>query len=73
MEESDVSFIAFLNDCTALSAKPFEAGWWGGCLNMVNIPRDNMNKANCVLVKAGLLSVTMMTGNPLVANREQSL
>ena len=44
-----------------------------GCLNMANIPRDDMNKANCVLVKAGLLSMTLMSGNPWVANREQSL
>ena len=53
--------------CTARSAKPFVAGWYGA-LRMCFIAFLSMNSANSVLVKSSSLSDTSTCGRPWVAN-----
>ena len=60
---------AFLSVYTALSAKPFVAGWYGAeviCLT----PFLFKNVRNSALVKAVPLSDTTVSGNPCVANTD---
>ena len=59
-------FIPDLNVCTARSARPFEAGWYGA-VQVWRIPFDFKNSSNSALVKLVPLSVTSVSGIPKVA------
>ena len=52
---------------TALSANPFEAGWYGGVLTCLT-PLLLRNSANSLLVNVVALSETITSGNPIEAN-----
>ena len=60
---------AFLRVCTALSAKPFVAGWYEAdviCL----MPFLFKNVRNSALVNAAPLSDTTVSGKPCIANTD---
>ena len=66
--EPDVTFFRpLLTICKALSASPFEAGWYGAevvCL----MPLLLRNDSNSSLTKPVPLSVTIISGRPNYAN-----
>ena len=58
-------FIPSLKVCTALSARPFEAGWYGATFWWA-IPFSPTNFWNSALVKTVALSETITRGNPKI-------
>ena len=66
-EPSFRRFIPALKDWTALSTRPFDAGWYGG-VRTCRIPFLFRNSANSVLVKAVALSYTSTSGDSSEAN-----
>ena len=63
-----LAFMAFLNVCTSLSAKPFDAGWYGE-QRMCFTPFFLQKVANSSEVNCGPLSLTNCVGKPWAANR----
>ena len=57
----------FLNVCTARSASPFDAGWYGAVLTC-RIPLAIRKASNSSLMEHGLLSVTTVFVSPKRAN-----
>ena len=56
---------SFLSVCTALSARPLDAGWYGALVRCL-MPLRWTNAANSSLVKAVPLTETITSGNPWV-------
>ena len=64
--------MAILKVCTALSASPFVAGWYGADVRY-RIPFRLVNSLNSLLVKHVPLSDTIISGRPCVAKILRSI
>ena len=60
-------FILSLNVCTARSASPFDAGWYGADVTC-RIQFRFVKSVNSLLVRTLPLSVTSISGSPWVAS-----